>query len=137
MAPLLFITPDRKFLYDGKKIKEVKKEKDVPQGSEIIFAKPMLVYDIEGINLSYLVENYGVVTVGELKLHELVQKLDWKDFILFVDHNRKTIRAFIRGGEELDLPYSSLDFLRYILAKFHSGILLESAEFEEIEMFSK
>ena len=48
MVTILFITPDKKFLYNGKRIKEVKKDKDIPENAELRFAKPMIVYDVEG-----------------------------------------------------------------------------------------
>ena len=131
---LVFITPDKKFMYDGKRIKELKKE--IPEGATIIFAKPMIVYDVEELSIPYLIENYGSLLIGSLKLEELVRRLDWRDFILFVDHNKKTITAYIKGGDTLELPYNALEFLRYVFAKFHSGILLESATFNELEMYS-
>ncbi|QGR19561.1 hypothetical protein [Stygiolobus azoricus] len=136
MVIIVFITPDKKFLYDGKRIKEVKKDKDIPENAELSFAKPMIVYDVEGFTLSELVDNYGTLLLGTMKLRELVSKLDWRDFILFVDHIKKTISVFVSGGEEFTIPYDSLEFIRYLLAKFHSGILLESASFDEIQMFS-
>ena len=60
----LFITKDKKFLFDGK-VREVKKELQDLDGMEIRFARPMIVYELDGVNLNYFVKNYGHLAVGE------------------------------------------------------------------------
>ncbi|AAY80404.1 hypothetical protein [Sulfolobus acidocaldarius] len=129
---IAFITKDKKFIIDGGKIKEAKK---IPEGYKINFAKPMLVFRLDGVDLSYFIESCGSLLVGSLTIKGLVKKIDYEDFLLYVDHNRKDIIVFI-NGEIYKLSYSKLPFLRYVLGSLHSGILLESASFDEIQMYA-
>ena len=127
----LFITKDKKFLYDGK-VKEVKKELPDLDGVEIRFARPMIVYDVENVNLRYFVKNYGQLAVGDYTVLDLVDLLEENNFILFVDHEKKVIELFVQDKGIITLPYSTLDFLRYLLAKTSRGVLLESTTFDTL-----
>ena len=132
--PIIFITTDgRKFVYDGKRVKESKKE---VAGGVIKLVRPMLVYDVEELDLVDMIENYGNILLGEILVRKFVSELDFKNFILYVDHLNKEIRVYVEGGKTFVLPYSTLPFLRYLLAKLHSGILLESVSGEELELLS-
>ncbi|MCY0882985.1 MAG: hypothetical protein OWQ50_04115 [Acidianus infernus] len=129
----LFITKDRKFLFDGK-VREVKKELQDLDGMEIRFARPMIVYELDGVNLNYFVKNYGHLTVGDYTVLDLVDLLEENNFILYVDHYKEKVEVFVQGKEEIiTLPYSTLDFLRYLLAKTSRGVLLESTTFDLID----
>ncbi|AHC52474.1 hypothetical protein SUSAZ_04855 [Sulfolobus acidocaldarius SUSAZ] len=129
---IAFITKDKKFVIDGSKIKEVKK---IPEGYKINFAKPMLVFRLDGVDLSQFIESCGSVLVGRITIEGLVKKIDYENFLLYVDHNKKDIMVFV-NGEVHSLSYNKLPFLRYVLGSLHSGILLESASFNEIQMYS-
>lgn len=130
---VLFLTNDKKFYYDGKKIKEVKALRDL-NGVEIRFARPMLVYDVD-VPLSYFTEELGGVSLGNYTLSQLTQLLYFRDSLVYVDHERKRIQVFVEGGLVVDLPYSSLDFLRYYFAKI-GRVLLESVSFDYFEYLS-
>ncbi|BDC18677.1 hypothetical protein [Acidianus sp. HS-5] len=127
----LFITKDKKFLYDGK-VREIKKELQDLDGVEIRFARPMIVYDLENVNLRYFVKNYGQLVVGDYTVLDLVDLLEENNFILFVDHKKKVIEVLVQDKGIITLPYSTLDFLRYLLAKTSRGVLLENATFDII-----
>jgi len=130
---ILFITNDKKFYYNERKIKEVKSI-DGLDGIEVRFARPMTVYDVE-LPLSYFVEELGNLEVGNYTVSQLTQLLYFHNFIVFVDHNKKKIEVFLDNGKTLELPYSKLDFLRYYFAKI-GRILLESESFEYLEASS-
>ncbi|EWG06745.1 MAG: hypothetical protein ASUL_08004 [Candidatus Aramenus sulfurataquae] len=115
----LFITKDKVFSYDGK-VREMKKVKEL-DGYEIRLARPMIVYDVEELELQDLME----VLSGPLKL---VLDLRFTDFIVYVDHYSKKVEIFANKGKYLELPYSYLPLLRYVLAKIPGGILLENAD---------
>ncbi len=127
----LFITKDKKFLYDGK-VREVKKELQDLDGVEIRFARPMIVLDVEGVNLWHFVKNYGHLTVGDYTVLDLVDLLEENNFILYVDHEKKNVEVFVQDKGVITLPYSTLDFLRYLLAKTSRGVLLENTTFDDI-----
>jgi hypothetical protein len=132
--PIIFITTDnRKFTYDGKRVKELKKE---ITGGVIKLARPMLVYDVEELDLADIIENYGNLLLGEILVRKFISEINFKNFILYVDHLNKEISVYVEGGKTFILPYSTLPFLRYLLAKLHSGILLESVSVEELELLS-
>ncbi|BFH73729.1 hypothetical protein SJAV_16730 [Sulfurisphaera javensis] len=133
MTKVLFLTKDKKFYYDDGKIKEVKNIKDL-NGVEIRFARAMLVYDTD-LPLSYFVEELGNVTIGNYTLSQLTQLLYFRNSIVFVDHEKKKIQIFLEKKEIIELPYSSLDFLRYYFAKI-GRILLESVSFDYFEALS-
>ena len=130
---ILFITNDKKFYYNGGKIKEVKRLDNL-DGVEIRFARPMIVYDVD-LPLSHFVEELGNLVVGNYTVSQLTQALYFHNFILFVDHEKKKIEVFMDNGKTFELPYSTLDFLRYYFAKI-GGILLESESFEYLEASS-
>jgi len=130
---ILFITSDKKFYYNEGKIKEVKMLNNL-DGVEIRFARPMIVYDVD-LPLSYFVEEYGNLLVGNYTVSQLTQALYFHNFILFVNHKKKKIEVFMDNGKTFELPYLALDFLRYYFAKI-GGILLESESFEYLEASS-
>lgn len=134
-SKFLFITKDKKFYYDGKKIKEVKRLEDLG-GVTIIFAKPMIVYDVQEIGLSYFEENFGNLVVGEHTVEKLINLLLSNDFIVYVDHERRQISVILESKGIISLPYNVLEFLRYFLAKLPRGILLESEEFQNLGSIS-
>ncbi|BAB65653.1 hypothetical protein STK_06540 [Sulfurisphaera tokodaii str. 7] len=133
MVKILFLTNDKKFYYDGKRIKEVKYIKDL-NGVEVRFARPMIVYDTD-LPLSYFVEELGDVNLGDYTLNQLTQILYFNNSIVYVNHEKKEIEIFVEGGKVIKLPYSSLPLLRYYLAKI-GRILLESISFEYLETLS-
>lgn len=133
MIKILFLTNDKKFYYDGKRIKEVKYIKDL-NGAEVRFARPMIVYDVD-LPLSYFVEELGNFTLGDYTLTQLTQILYFNNSIVYVNHEKKEIEILVEGGKVIKLPYSSLPFLRYYLAKI-GRILLESISFEYLETLS-
>lgn len=124
----LFITKDKKFYYDGKKVKEVKSLDDL-EGVTIIFARPMIVYDVEEVGLSYFEEKFGDLVIGDYTVQKLSNILRYNNFIVYVDHKKTQINLLVEGIGIMSLPYKALNFLRYFLAKLLRGILLESAEF--------
>ncbi|MFP3218577.1 MAG: hypothetical protein RXQ99_08285 [Acidianus sp.] len=129
----LFITKDKKFLFDGK-VREIKKELQDLDGMEIRFARPMIVYELDGVNLNYFVKNYGHLAVGDYTVLDLVDLLEENNFILYVDHEKRKVEVFVQGKDKvITLPYSTLDFLRYLLAKTSRGVLLESTTFDLID----
>ncbi|ARM74769.1 hypothetical protein [Acidianus manzaensis] len=133
VTKFLFITKDKKFYFDGKKIKEVKSLDDL-NGVKIIFARPMIVYDIDKIGLAYFEENYGNLVVGDYTVQNLIDIILSYNFIVYVDHGSKSISLISesKGGVIISLNYSALDFLRYFFAKVPKGILLESTDFDFI-----
>lgn len=130
---ILFLTNDKKIYYNNGKIKEVKQLEDM-NGVEIRFARPMVVYDVN-LPLSYFVEELGDLKLGDYTVSQLTQLLYFHNFIVFVDHNNKKIEFLVDNGKLIEVPYSTLDFLRYYLAKI-GRILLESESFEYLEALS-
>ncbi|AWR96290.1 hypothetical protein DFR86_01185 [Acidianus sulfidivorans JP7] len=128
ISKFLFITKDKKFYYNGKKIKEIKNLDDL-SGVKIIFARPMIVYDVDKIGLAYFEENFGNLVVGDYTVEKLIDIVLSYNFILYVDHENRKIYLISEGNGIIQLNYSALDFLRYFFAKT-KGILLESANFD-------
>jgi hypothetical protein len=127
VSKVLFITKEGKFLYDGN-IHDVKSVKNL-DNVEIKFSRPMIVFDIDNVNLDYFITNYGNLQVGEYNLVNIVNFIVQHNYILFVDHSKKKITIYLNGANEISLPYEYLVLLRYLLAKTPSGILLESTDF--------
>ncbi|AWR95495.1 hypothetical protein [Acidianus brierleyi] len=127
---VLFLTKDKKFIYDGK-VREVRQLEDL-EGINIRFSRPMIVYDVEEVDLDYFTENFGHLLVGDKTVVDLVHLLKFSNFIAYVDHYRNKIELFIDGNKYIELSYSSLPFLRYLFAKIPRGILLENTDFYSI-----
>jgi hypothetical protein len=130
-SKVLFLTKDKMFVYDDR-VKEVKKIDNL-EGFNIRFSRPMIVYDVEEINLDYFTENFGHLLVGDRTVVDLIHLLKLSNFIVYVDHYRNNIELFIDGGKYIQLSYSLLPFLRYLFAKIPRGILLENADFDTIQ----
>ncbi len=118
-SKVLFITKDRVFSYDGK-VRELKKVKEL-EGYDVRVARPMLVYDVDGLELQDILEYAS----GPL---QVLVDLRFTDFIVYVDHRSEKVEVFANKGVYFTLPYSYLPLLRYALAKVPGGILLESAD---------
>lgn len=129
---VVFLTKDKKFIYDGK-VKETKKIDDL-EGANIRFSRPMIVYDVEEVDLNYFTENFGHLVIGDKTVVDLVHLLKFSNFIAYIDHYRNKIELFIDGNKYIELAYSSLSFLRYLFAKIPRGILLENADFDTLNL---
>jgi len=133
VSKVLFITKEGKFYYDGD-VHKVESITDLTN-VEIKFSMPMIVYDVDNVNLDYFIVNYGNLQVGEYNLANIINFIVQYNYLLFVDHSKKRIDIYLNGGNEISLPYGYLDLLRYLLAKISSGVLLESTDFTTLYSF--